>query len=144
MARGRADIAPLSPWGRGEDNRRESYSTPRCLCLDRPREELYRRIDARVEQMMAQGLVEEVRALRELPQPPSREAAQALGYKEVFDHLDGKASLEETVVRIQTRSRRFAKRQLTWFRHLPECEAVGEQLTFARWGLTINRGANGG
>ena len=54
----------------------------------------------------------------------SREAAQALGYKEMFDHLDGRASLAETVERIQTRSRQFAKRQVTWFRHLPNCRPV--------------------
>ena len=68
--------------------------------------------------MIADGLVEEVRALRGLPRPLSREAAQALGYKELFDHLDGRLDLEEAVVRIQTRSRNFAKRQLTWFRNL--------------------------
>jgi tRNA dimethylallyltransferase len=108
-----------------------------CLCLDLPRPVLYERIDARVGRMFAAGLVEEVRALRRLQQPPGREARQALGYKEVFDHLDGRAGLEETVRRIQTRTRRFAKRQLTWFRHLPECRFVSEELTFAAWGLTI-------
>jgi tRNA dimethylallyltransferase len=110
---------------------------PRCLWLDRPREELYRRIDARVEAMIAEGLVDEVRALRGLERPLSREAAQALGYKEMFDHLDGKAGLEETVRHIQTRSRNFAKRQLTWFRHLPECRPASEELTFRLWGLTM-------
>jgi tRNA dimethylallyltransferase len=96
----------------------------RVWCLDLPREELYRRIDARVHTMMAAGLVEEARALRRLPHSVSREAAQALGYKEVFDYLDGQATIETTVVRIQTRTRNFAKRQLTWFRHLPECRPV--------------------
>jgi tRNA dimethylallyltransferase len=87
--------------------------------------------------MFAEGLVEEVRALGRLNQPPGREARQALGYKEVFDHLDGRAGLEETVRRIQTRTRNFAKRQLTWFRHLPECRFVTEELTFAAWDLTM-------
>jgi tRNA dimethylallyltransferase len=113
--------------------------TPRILCLDLPREELYARINARVERMLAAGLVEEVRALRQLSRPLSREAAQALGYKETFDYLDGRATLPETVVRIQTRSRNFAKRQLTWFRRLPGCRAVSPQLTFAAWGLTMDR-----
>ena len=112
-------------------------SVPRCLCLDLPRPVLYERIDARVGRMFAAGLVEEVRALRRLKQPPGREARQALGYKEVFDHLDGRAGLDETVRRIQTRTRNFAKRQLTWFRHLPECRFVSEDLTFAAWGLTM-------
>jgi tRNA dimethylallyltransferase len=123
---------------------RSTIHDPRCLCLDLPRDVLYRRIDARVEQMIAQGLIDEVRALRELPRPLSREAAQALGYKEVFDHLDGGATLAETVAHIQTRSRNFAKRQLSWFRHLPGCEPVSEQLTFVRWGLTMTQGASGG
>lgn len=103
----------------------------RILCLDRPRADLYARIDARVRQMIDAGLVEEVRALRRLPRPISREAAQAVGYKEMFAHLDGRAELEETIAQIQTRSRNLAKRQLTWFRHLPECRMVCEELTFA-------------
>ncbi|HZT79513.1 MAG TPA: tRNA (adenosine(37)-N6)-dimethylallyltransferase MiaA, partial [Gemmataceae bacterium] len=129
---------PLSAWqtqwadGPGESGR------PPPLWLDLPRAELYARIDERVRQMFAAGLVDEVRALRRLPRPLSREAAQALGYKEVFDHLDGRATLEETVARVQTRSRNYAKRQLTWFRHLPECRPADRELTFAAWGLTIN------
>jgi tRNA dimethylallyltransferase len=111
---------------------------PSVLCLDLPRAELYARINARVNDMIARGLVDEVRALRRLPRPLSREAAQALGYQEVADHLDGRAALAETVVRIQTRTRQFAKRQLTWFRHLPECRPVTRQLTFDAWGLTMN------
>ncbi len=97
---------------------------PSCLWLDLPRTELYARIDARVERMIAEGLEEEVRALRRLERPLSREAMQALGYKEMFDYLDGRASLEDTVRRIQTRSRNFAKRQITWFRHLPPCRPI--------------------
>jgi tRNA dimethylallyltransferase len=112
---------------------------PRCLWLDRPRAELYRRIDARVEGMIAAGLVEEARALRRLDRRPSREACQALGYKELFEHLDGRLGLEEAVVRIQTRTRNFAKRQLTWFRHLPGCRPASEELTFALWGLTMQK-----
>jgi tRNA dimethylallyltransferase len=89
--------------------------------------------------MIADGLVDEVRALRRLSRPPGREASQALGYKEMFAHLDGRATLAETVALIQARSRQFAKRQLTWFRHLPGCRAATRELTFAAWGLTMNR-----
>jgi tRNA dimethylallyltransferase len=110
---------------------------PRCLALDLPRDVLYARIDARVEQMIAGGLVEEVRALTRLERPLSREARQALGYKELLDHLEGRACLPETVARIQARSRQFAKRQLTWFRQMPEVRQVTEELTFALWGLTM-------
>ncbi|HWG41621.1 MAG TPA: tRNA (adenosine(37)-N6)-dimethylallyltransferase MiaA [Gemmataceae bacterium] len=109
----------------------------RCLYLDLPRAELYARIDMRVERMIAEGLAEEVRALRQLERPLSREAGQALGYKEMFDYLDGRARLDDTVRRIQTRSRNFAKRQITWFRHLPPCRPIRPELTFAAWGLTM-------
>ncbi len=131
---------PISAWqtqwrAAGEES--VASHPPPCFWLDRPREELYRRIDARVERMIAEGLVEEVQALRRLDRPLSREAAQALGYKEMFDHVDGRANLAETIERIQRRSRNFAKRQITWFRHLPGCRPVSPELTFAAWGLTM-------
>jgi len=132
---------PMSAW-QTQWARRPAGGRP-VLYLNPPRPELYARIDARVRRMIADGLVDEVRALRQLPRPLSREASQALGYKELFGHLDGKASLEESVERIQTRSRRFARRQLTWFRSIAACVAVQDHLTFAAWGLTIEAGAVG-
>lgn len=114
-------------------------SDDRCLCLDLPREELYRRINDRVESMFEQGLLEEVRRLSRLERGLSRQARQALGYKELLDHFEGKISLEEARREIQTRSRNFAKRQLTWFRHLQGCRFVSVELTFARWGSRMNR-----
>jgi tRNA dimethylallyltransferase len=116
----------------------ESPRPPRVLWLELPRAELYARINARVECMFADGLVDEVRALRGLGRPLSREARQALGYKEVFAYLDGTATLPETIARVQTRSRQFAKRQLTWFRHLPECRPATKDLTWALWVPTID------
>lgn len=112
-------------------------SLNRVLWVDLPRTELYAHIDTRVRQMIEAGLVEEVRALRQLPRPLSREATQALGYKEMFAYLDGQATLEETISQIQTRSRNLAKRQLTWFRHLPEARPVSKDLTFVLWGSKI-------
>jgi tRNA dimethylallyltransferase len=109
----------------------------RILCLDLPRRELYDRIDQRVAAMMETGLVEEVRRLRQLPRPISRQAAQALGYKEISRHLDGQLTLEQARAMIQTRSRNFAKRQLTWFRRFPDCRSIKPQLTFAAWRSTI-------
>jgi tRNA dimethylallyltransferase len=110
--------------------------------LELPREELYRRIDARVLAMLDAGWLEEVKRLRALPKPLSREAGKALGYPELFNHLDGRATWEETVTLIQTHTRQFAKRQTTWFRHLPQCvpvpadsPAAAEQVLRA-WGLT--------
>jgi tRNA dimethylallyltransferase len=127
---------PISGWQTQWRTRRTpgEEGPPRVLWLDLPRSELYARIDARVRTMIAQGLVEEVRAL---PRPLSREAAQALGYKEILDHLVGRCGLEDAIRLIQTRSRQFAKRQLTWFRHLPAGRPVSRELTFAAWGLTI-------
>jgi tRNA dimethylallyltransferase len=119
---------------RGES---ESVAASPVLWLSPPRRELYARIDARVRRMIASGLVEEVQALRRLPQPLSRAASQALGYKEMLAHLEGRADLEQTIARIQQRSRHFAKRQLTWFRHLPEGQPVTGPLTFAVWGLRM-------
>lgn len=109
----------------------------RCFYLDLPRSELYARVDARVERMIAEGFVDEVRALRQLEWPISREAMQAVGYKEVLAYLDGKTDLLETIQRIQLRSRQLAKRQMTWFRHLPPCRPIRAELTFAAWGFTM-------
>jgi tRNA dimethylallyltransferase len=98
---------------------------------------LYARINDRVRRMIAEGWLEEATALERSSRPLSREAAQALGYKELFAHLDGKADLDETIQLIQTRSRNFAKRQISWFRHLPECRPANRELTFHLWGLTM-------
>ncbi len=100
-----------------------------CWWIDRPRDELYSRINERVEQMIAAAWIDEVRALRTLPRPLSREAGQALGYAEIGEYLDGRSDLANTIDMIQMRSRQFAKRQLTWFRHLSglrRVEVVGE------------------
>ena len=81
--------------------------------LDRPREELYQRINARVDQMMSDGLLEEVKALY-----PKKElnALNTVGYKELFDYLDGRWPLEEAVERIKGNTRRYARKQLTWYK----------------------------
>lgn len=81
--------------------------------LERPREELYRRIDARVEQMMADGLEAEARSLLPYRQLP---ALQTVGYREMFDYFDGKTDRNTAVRRIQASTRHYAKRQLTWWR----------------------------
>lgn len=80
---------------------------------DMPREELYDRINRRVDMMVADGLVEEAHAMY-----PKRHlnALQTVGYREIFDHLDGKCSLEEAIELVKRNSRRYAKRQMTWFR----------------------------
>lgn len=81
--------------------------------LNRPRDVLFERINRRVDAMMEQGLLEEARQLL-----PYRDlnALNTVGYKELFDYLDGKCSLEQAVEDIKTHTRRYAKRQLTWFK----------------------------
>ena len=81
--------------------------------LDRPREELYQRINARVDAMMAAGLLDEASAL--YPQR-SLNALNTVGYKELFDYLDGRWPLDEAVERIKGNTRRYARKQLTWYK----------------------------
>lgn len=111
---------------------------PRVLWLDLPRAELYARIDARVTFMLQAGLRAETEALRRLPRPLGQGASQALGYKEMLEHLEHGTTLEETVRRIQTRTRNFAKRQLTWFRRLPGCFPTTRELTIMHWRRTMD------
>ncbi len=101
------------------------------LGIDLPRPELYARIDARVDAMMAEGLEAEARALYPLKDLP---ALRTVGYSELFDHFDGlyldasgrplspEASLARAVELIKRNSRRYAKRQMTWFRRDPEIQ----------------------
>jgi tRNA dimethylallyltransferase len=84
--------------------------------LDWPRELLYERINARALKMVEEGLVAEVEGLREMGYSPDLNALKTFGYREFFDHLDGKRSLDEAIQELQQGSRRYAKRQLTWFR----------------------------
>ncbi len=109
------------------------YSLSRCLAVDLARPELYARINRRVEVMIESGWIDEVQRLRELPRPLSREASQALGYREIAEFLEGKRTLADTIAEIQLRSRQFAKRQLTWYRNLPGCRLVEGKLTFDLW-----------
>ncbi len=84
--------------------------------MDLEREELYRRIDLRVDNMMEMGLLEEVEDLLKRGIPKTATAMQAIGYKELVDYFDGTQSLQECVEKIKQESRRYAKRQLSWFR----------------------------
>ena len=91
--------------------------SPLWLGLDfTERSELYRRIDLRVEIMLQMGLLEEIKALLASGIPEKATAMQAIGYKEFVDALAGRSTLESAVAQVQQSSRRYAKRQLTWFR----------------------------
>jgi len=84
--------------------------------LQRQRSDLISRIDRRVEAMFTAGLVEETRRLLSLGLSANRTALQALGYRQVVEHLNGERGLRETIELVKMRTRQFAKRQLTWFR----------------------------
>lgn len=89
----------------------------RVVVLDRPRPELYARIDARVDAMLAGGLVDETRRLIEAGHAPDRGALHTIGYAEAAAHLRGEIDADEMRRLIQRNTRRFAKRQLTWLRN---------------------------
>jgi tRNA dimethylallyltransferase len=111
----------ISDWQR--EFGRKASPTPPVACIVRPREEQHRRINERVLRMLEAGWVEEVRRLMSTPpdRRPGRSARQAVGYEEIALHLEGRLSRSEMVERIQTRTRQFYKRQMTWFRHIEEC-----------------------
>jgi tRNA dimethylallyltransferase len=114
---------PISQQQRQFDRARPAEQC-RCFVLARPREELLARIDARVDAMFAAGLVDETRRLLAAGHILSRTAAQAVGYRETLEHLRGERDLAATVELVKLRTRRFAKRQMTWFRSLSECRFV--------------------
>lgn len=84
------------------------------IVLELPREQLYNNINVRVEQMMEQGLLHEA---ENLYSSRHLNALQTVGYKELFDYMDGKFSLQVTVEEIKKNTRHFAKRQITWFKY---------------------------
>ena len=103
---------------------REAADIPFFFILQRPREELVKRIDQRVEKMFQRGLVEETESLLKNGLEENRTAMQAIGYRQVVEYLHGQGSLEETKEKIKIRTRQFSKRQGTWFRG---------QFSYGRW-----------
>ena len=89
------------------------------ICIARSKEDIHRRIDYRTEKMFEKGLVDEVRALLNSEHGLSTQASQALGYKEVIRHLKGEYTLDEAKEATKLNTRRFSKRQRTWFRSFP-------------------------
>ena len=98
----------------GQSPKKRHFST-QTLLLKLPREQLYDRINRRVEQMVKAGLEKEAQRLYSLKNLP---ALQTVGYREWFDHFDGKYSCKETIAEIQKNTRRYAKRQMTWFNQM--------------------------
>jgi tRNA dimethylallyltransferase len=114
---------PISTMQREFETGRHA-SECRVFVLDWPRAELNERIDRRVEAMFHAGLVDETKRLIDAGKELGRTANQAVGYREVLEHLAGNLDLDATIELVKLRTRQFAKRQLTWFRSLSECRSV--------------------
>ncbi len=105
----------ISVHNKRERNRTSAYRFLYYVLTD-DREKIYARIDRRVDEMIEEGLVDEVKRLKEMGVTRDMTSMQGLGYKEIYACLDGECSLEDAVYRIKRDTRHFAKRQLTWFR----------------------------
>ncbi len=110
---------PISEHNR-EQKERVSFYNSAYFVLQDDRDRLYQKIEERVELMLSQGLVEEVRVLREMGCTRDMVSMQGLGYKEILAYLEGEITMEEAVYRIKRDTRHFAKRQMTWFRREKE------------------------
>ena len=106
---------PISEHNEAEQKKESPYNFAYFVLTD-DRENLYKRIDKRVDIMLANGLVKEVSNLKEKGYHRDMVSMQGLGYKEILDYLDGKCTLDEAVYILKRETRHFAKRQLTWFR----------------------------
>ena len=116
----------ISEHNREQRERLSPYNFAYFVLLD-DREKIYGKIEERVDLMLAQGLVEEVSALRDRGCTKDMVSMQGLGYKEILSCLEGEISLEEAVYRIKRDTRHFAKRQLTWFRREKEVIRVDKR-----------------
>ncbi|MCJ8502800.1 tRNA (adenosine(37)-N6)-dimethylallyltransferase MiaA [Desulfatitalea alkaliphila] len=112
-----------------EHHRRHGFRRPRyrvlTIGLELPREQLYARIDRRVDAMLAEGLLDEVRGLLARGYDPRLKSMQSLGYRHMVDYIQGRLDWEEAVRSLKRDHRRYAKRQITWFRADPEVRWVG-------------------
>lgn len=99
-----------------EQKEKETPYDAAVIILTMDREKLYERIELRIDLMMEQGLLEEVKGLLDKGYTPDLVSMQGIGYKEFIPYFKGECTLEEAVTQLKTNTRRFAKRQLTWFR----------------------------
>jgi tRNA dimethylallyltransferase len=101
-----------------------SPQSPPIVCFTRNAADLHGRINRRVDEMFRRGLVEETRELLKYGLEQNKTAMQAIGYRQVVEHLRGERELSETVELVKMRTRQFAKRQLTWFRRHGNCQWI--------------------
>jgi tRNA dimethylallyltransferase len=110
---------PMSEWQKAHGFAEAPFASLK-ICLHIDRETLYERIERRVEKMIRRGLLEEVRSLLERGYPPDIKPMQALGYRHMIQYLQGLLPWDEAVRLMKRDTRRYAKRQLVWFRKDPE------------------------
>lgn len=110
-----------------EQRKKESPYDASFFVLTDDRANLYKRIDLRVDKMLEEGLVDEVKKLKEMGCMRTMVSMQGLGYKEVLDYLDGEISFEEAIYRIKRDTRHFAKRQITWFKRERDVTWINKQ-----------------
>lgn len=136
---------PLTEVHRGARPRLEGFRVTK-LGLLPPRAALYARIERRAEAMLAAGWLEEVRGLVAAGLPPTAKPFEFIGYRELREHLEGRISLSQALKAIQQATRRYAKRQITWFRKEPGVcwlEGFGDDPAIAAAALSyLDRGAN--
>lgn len=116
---GRPFSVQRAPWTRPVVT---GSASPRFFGLARTPSDLQDRIDARVDQMFERGLVKETEALLVRRLDQNQTAMQAIGYRQVVEHLRGERSLSDTIGLVKLRTRQYAKRQRTWFRRQPQIE----------------------
>lgn len=118
---------PISEHNENERQKESPYNFAYFVLTD-DRSTIYERIDKRVDIMMEQGLLDEVKCLKDMGYHKKMVSMQGLGYKEILDYLDGVYSLEEAVYIIKRETRHFAKRQLTWFRRERDVSWIDKSL----------------
>ena len=110
-----------------EQRQKESPYNLAYFVLNDERTRLYERIDARIDQMLADGLIDEVKTLKKMGYHKGMVSMQGLGYKEILSYLDGTWSLEEAIYVLKRDTRHFAKRQITWFKRERQVEWFDKQ-----------------
>lgn len=105
------------------DNKKSEYDY-RLIVLNQDRKKLYEKINKRVDLMMQNGLVDEVKSLIKNGVTEENQCMQAIGYKEIYSYILGKMNIEDALNQFKQRTRNYAKRQITWFKHMDRAEWV--------------------
>ncbi len=102
-----------------KEKQKQSKYDFRLYVLNQEREKLYQTINNRVDKMIENGLIYEVKLLKQSGLEKTCQSMQAIGYKQIYDYLDGEIALEKALQKMKQATRNYAKRQITWFKHMP-------------------------